>query len=125
MMIKLFKLNALMRRFAVVFVAAGFTCAMSPVAAKLPAPSEEAKAKAEEAKVKAAENAKKDADLLSKYQDDIALKYAAKLKAEGKEFKPTPLPAAVPTPAPVAPATVTSSIAAPAAAPGAAVTPKK
>jgi len=61
--------------------------------AKLPPPTEEQKAKAEEAKAKAAESAKKEAELLSKWQDITAQKYAAKLKAEGKEFKPTPMPA--------------------------------
>jgi hypothetical protein len=125
MMIKLFKLKTQVSKAAVVLVTVGLSCAMAPAAAKLPAPSEEAKAKAEEAKAKAAENAKKDADLLSKYQDDVAAKYGAKLKAEGKEFKPTALPPAAPMPTAGAPAAVTSAIAAPAAASSAAVTPKK
>ena len=78
--------------------------------AKLPPPTEEQKAKAEEAKAKAADAAKKESELLSKWQDITAQKYAAKLKAEGKEFKPTPIspPAAAPAPqaaaAPPAPA---------------------
>src|SRR5512137_2761438 len=71
--------------------------------AKLPPPTEEQKAKAEEAKAKAAEGAKKEAELLGKWQDITAQKYAAKLKAEGKEFKPTPIAAPAP-PAAAAPA---------------------
>ena len=43
--------------------------------AKLPAPSDEAKAKAAEAKAKADENAKKDAELLAKYQDRVVERY--------------------------------------------------
>ena len=43
--------------------------------AKLPPPSEEAKAKAEEAKAKAAETAKMDAEALGKYQDQVAERY--------------------------------------------------
>jgi hypothetical protein len=68
--------------------------------AKLPPPTEEQKAKAEEAKAKAADAAKKESELLNKWQDITAQKYAAKLKAEGKEFKPTPVapPAAAPAP---------------------------
>ena len=81
--------------------------------AKLPPPTEEQKAKAEEAKVKAAEAAKKEADLLTKWQDITAQKYAAKLKAEGKEFKPTPI--APPAAAPAPPAAAAPKAAAPAA----------
>jgi hypothetical protein len=71
------------------------------IQAKLPALSAEAKVKAEEAKAKAAETAKVEAELLAKYQDSVASKYAGKLKAEGKEFKPTAIPAPV-APAPAA-----------------------
>jgi hypothetical protein len=92
----------------------------APIQAKLPPPSAEAKVKAEEAKAKAAETAKVEAELLAKYQDGVASKYAVKLKAEGKEFKPTPIPA----PAPVA-APVTAVVPAPAAAVAPAVAPKK
>lgn len=42
---------------------------------KLPAPTEEQKAKAEAAKAKAAEGAKREAELLGKYQDRAADNY--------------------------------------------------
>ena len=71
------------------------------VFAKLPPPSDDAKAKAAEASAKAAEVAKKEAELLSKYQDLTAAKYGARLKAEGKEFKPWVAPAAPPAAAAV------------------------
>ncbi len=70
--------------------------------AKLPAPSEEAKAKAEEAKVKAADAAKKDAEDLGKAQDRVAERYIKEQKAKGVVVKPTPLappPAAAAAPA--------------------------
>ena len=51
--------------------------------AKLPAPTEEQKAKAEEAKAKAAEAAKKDAELLGKAQDSVAARYIEQMKAKG------------------------------------------
>ena len=89
--------------------------------AKLPAPSEEAKAKAEEAKLKAAEGAKKESELLAKYQDLNATKYAARLKSEGKEFKPTPIAAPVVVSA-AAPTAVPLPVAAASATP---VQPKK
>lgn len=64
--------------------------------AKLPPPSEEAKAKAEEAKAKAAEAAKKGAELLGKAQDRVAERYFREQKAKGVAAKPTPaaMPAA-------------------------------
>jgi hypothetical protein len=68
--------------------------------AKLPPPSEEAKAKAEEAKAKAAETAKKDAEALGKSQDQVAERYIRLMKEKGVEVKPTPIAA----PAPPAPA---------------------
>ena len=75
------------------------------VLAKLPAPSEEQKAKAEEAKGKAAEAAKKDAELLTKSQDRVATRYIQEQKAKGVTVKPTPIVAAAPAPAaPAAPA---------------------
>lgn len=76
--------------------------------AKLPPPSEEAKAKAEEAKVAAAEKAKVDAEQLGKAQDRVANQYIKDQKAKGVIVKPTPIPP--PTPPAAAPA-------APAAAP--------
>lgn len=50
-------------------VGAGLACA------KLPPPSDEAKAKAAEAKEKAADAGKKDAELLAKAQDRVAERY--------------------------------------------------
>ena len=49
--------------------------AFGVASAKLPAPSEEQKAKAAEAKAKAAEGAKREAELLGKYQDRAAESY--------------------------------------------------
>ena len=50
-------------------------CAFGLASAKLPAPSEEQKAKAAEAKAKAGEAAKREAELLGKYQDRAAERY--------------------------------------------------
>jgi len=61
---------------------------VSPALAKLPPPPPPDPAKAEEAKQKAADAAKKDAELMAKYTDLAVANYAAKAKAEGKEFKP-------------------------------------
>lgn len=85
------------------------TVASTGAWAKLPAPSEEAKAKAEEAKVVAAEKAKVEAEQLGKSQDRVAEKYIKEQKAKGVTVKPTPIappaPPAAAAPAPaVAPA---------------------
>lgn len=73
------------------------------VFAKLPAPSEEQKAKAVETKAKAAEAAKKGAELLAKSQDRVASGYIQQQKAKGVVVKPTPIAAAAPAaPAPAA-----------------------
>ena len=73
------------------------------VFAKLPAPSEEQKAKAAEAKAKAGEAAKKGAELLAKSQDRVADRYLKAQKAKGVTVKLTPIAAAVPAaPAPAA-----------------------
>lgn len=88
------------------------TVAASTAWAKLPAPSEEAKAKADEAKVVAAEKAKVENELLAKSQDRVADKYIKQQKAKGIVVKPTPIPPPAPPAAPVAPVAV-----APAAAP--------
>ena len=86
------------------FVAALAFCAAGAALAKLPPISDEQKEKAAEAAAKAADTAKKEAELLGKAQDRTAEKYAVRIKAEGREFKPTPIvaPAAA---APVVPAT--------------------
>jgi hypothetical protein len=94
-----------------------FGLVSAPIQAKLPAPSAEAKVKAEEAKAKAAETAKVEAELLAKYQDGVASKYAAKLKADGKEFKPTPIAAPAPVAAPAPAVAPAAASGAPAAAP--------
>jgi hypothetical protein len=62
--------------------------------AKLPALSDEAKAKAAEAAAKAAWTGKVDAYQLCKVQDQVAASYFKTAKAAGKETKPpTPAPA--------------------------------
>ncbi len=67
--------------------------ASSAVLAKLPALSEEAKAKAAEAAAKTAWSGKVDAYLLCKWQDKAAASYYQTAKATGKATKP---PAALP-----------------------------
>ena len=87
------------------------------VLAKLPPPSEEAKAKAEEAKVKKAEADKKAAEQLAAAMDKVAARYIAQQKAKGIVVKPTPIVAAAPAVAGAAPAPATAAApAAPAAA---------
>lgn len=81
--------------------------------AKLPAPTEEQKAKAEEAKAKAAEAAKKEGELLGKAQDRVAERYIKEQKAKGVTVKPTPIAAAP------APASAVAPAAKPPAAPSA------
>lgn len=56
--------------------------------AKLPPPSDEAKAKAAEATAKTAHNGKLDAFLLCKAQDKTAAAYYKSSKASGKDTKP-------------------------------------
>ena len=58
--------------------------------AKLPAPSDEAKAKAAEAAAKTAWAGKVDGYLLCKSQDRVAAHAAKTAKAAGKEVKPAP-----------------------------------
>jgi len=105
-------------RATTLFVGAALLCG-APAWAKLPPPSDEAKAKAAEAAAKAAWSGKVDGYKLCKSMDAVAARYYTDAKAAGKEAKPpvaTP-PCADPgpfvyTPAPAAPATA----AAPAAA---------
>ena len=66
---KVAKASACMAAAVLGFVFAG------GVSAKLPAPTEEQKAKAAEAKAKADEATKKDAEALAKYQDRAAENY--------------------------------------------------
>ncbi|EJL79085.1 hypothetical protein PMI15_04074 [Polaromonas sp. CF318] len=67
--------------------------ASATVMAKLPAPSEEAKAKAAEAAAKTAWTGKLEAYQLCKAQDKVAAAYYKSAKAAGKDTKP---PAAAP-----------------------------
>jgi hypothetical protein len=62
--------------------------ASATVLAKLPALSDEAKAKAEEAAAKTAWSGKVDAYQLCKSQDKVAASYYQSAKAAGKETKP-------------------------------------
>ncbi len=103
------------RQFALIVALA---VASSGTWAKLPAPSEEAKAKAEEAKAAAAEKAKVDTEQLGKAQDRVADKYIKDQKAKGVIVKPTPIaPPAPPAAAPAAAAPAVAPTPAPAAAP--------
>ena len=102
-----------MKKYSVMLVAA-LCLGAGSAWAKLPPPSEEAKAKAEEAKAKAAEVAKKDGEDLGKSQDRVAEKYIKEQKAKGVVVKPTPVVA--PPPPPVAAPAVAAAPAAPPAA---------
>ena len=64
-----------LRRISVAVAALVMGLAFGVATAKLPAPTDEQKAKAAEAKAKAAEAAKKDAELLGKYQDRAVDRY--------------------------------------------------
>jgi hypothetical protein len=103
----------------------------SAALAKLPAPSDEARAKAAEAAAKTAWGGKTDGYLLCKSQDKTAAHHAKTAKAAGKEVKPAPaLPACadpgpfVYTPAAPAPASAASAAPAP-TQPTAAAAPAK
>ncbi len=106
------------RKKTVLLAGLGFMAAVAvtSVQAKLPVPAvtPESTAKAEEAKVKAADAAKLANDQLATSQDKVAAHWGAKARAQGKEFKPTPIAAPATAPAPVA-----------AAAPAAIAPPKK
>jgi outer membrane lipoprotein-sorting protein len=83
------------------------TLASAGAWAKLPPPSEEAKAKAEEAKALAAERAKVEAEQLANAQNRVAEAFIRQQKAKGIIVTPTPIappaqPAAAPAAAPVA-----------------------
>jgi len=78
--------------------------------AKLPPAPPVDPAKAEEAKQKEAEAKAKAAELQAKYEDKAVTAFAAKAKAEGKEFKPSVGPG-VPGAPPPAPAAATAAMA--------------
>jgi len=91
--------------------------------AKLPAPSEEAKAKAEEAKAKTAWGDKVAAYKLCLSMNAVAERYAKDQKAKGDAVKLTETPACA-DPGPFVPAGQAAAPAAPAPAPAAAVPAK-
>ncbi len=70
-----------------IILVSAFTLSTS-IFAKLPAPSDEAKAKAAEAAAKAAWSGKVDAYLSCKAQDKVAALYFKTAKAANKEIKP-------------------------------------
>lgn len=97
---------------------------VSGAAAKLPAPSDEAKAKAAEAAAKTAHTGKVEAYLLCKSMDKVAAGYYADAKKAGKKVNPpTATPACadpgpfVYTPAPAAAPAAVAAAPAPAPAP--------
>ncbi len=92
------------------------TVASAGAWAKLPPPSEEAKAKAEEAKAKAAENAKLEAEQLANAQNRVAEAFIRQQKAKGITVKPTPIAPPAPPAAAVPAAPVAAAPAAPAPA---------
>jgi hypothetical protein len=114
-------------------VRAALACAsmfvVSTALAKLPAPSDEAKAKAAEAAAKTAHAGKVDNYKLCKSMDATAAAYYANAKKAGKETKPPvatppcadPGPFVYTPPAPAAPAAAASA----APAPAVAAAPKK
>lgn len=71
-----------------VLVAGGTLLVVTAVMAKLPPPSDEAKAKAAEAAAKAAWSGKVDAYLSCKSQDKVAAHYFKTAKAANKDIKP-------------------------------------
>ena len=91
------------------------TVASAGAWAKLPPPSEEAKAKAEEAKAKAAETAKLEAEQLANAQNRVAEAFIRQQKAKGITVTPTPIapPAPPAAAAPAAPVAVAPAASAP------------
>ena len=92
------------------------TVASAGAWAKLPPPSEEAKAKAEEAKAKTAETAKLEAEQLANAQNRVAEAFIRQQKAKGITVKPTPIAPPAPPAAAVPAAPVAAAPAAPAPA---------
>jgi hypothetical protein len=83
------------------FAALTLLLCASHTLAKLPPPPPADPAKTEEARQKDTEAKQKAAELQAKYEDKAVAAFAAKAKAEGKEFKPqlgpgVPAPAASP-----------------------------
>lgn len=103
---------------SIIFVLVASAVSLTALA-KLPAPSEEAKAKAAEAAAKTAHNSKVDNYLLCKSQDKAAASYYKAAKASGKETKPaaTLPPCADPGAFVYTPAAPAAAASAPAVAP--------
>jgi len=99
-----------------IFVLVAACTLATSVLAKLPAPSDEAKAKAAEAAAKTAHAGKVDNYLLCKSQDKVAAHYRKSGKAAGK-------PVAMPACADPGPFVYSAAAATPAAAPAAAPAP--
>ncbi len=119
-------------RFALVLAVAGGFGLATGAWARLPPPSDEAKAKAAETTAKSAWQGKVDAYQLCKSMDGVAAGYFAQAKKSGKDVKPAAVtpPCADPgpfvyTPAPPAAAPATAAAPASAAAPALAAAPKK
>jgi hypothetical protein len=115
-------------------VVATLVAAAAPAYAKLPPPSDEAKAKAAEAAAKTAHGNKVAAYQLCKSMDSTAAAYYAKAKKEGRAVKPAETTAACADPGPFvytppapasAPAGTVAAAPAPAVAPATAAAPKK
>ena len=109
---------------AIVFVGAALLSG-APAWAKLPPPSDEAKAKAAEAAAKAAWSGKVEGYKLCKSMEAVVARYYADAKAAGKEAKP---PVATPPCADPGPFVYTPAVAAPAVpapAPAVATAPAK
>jgi hypothetical protein len=107
-------------RFALVLAAALCT---SAAVAKLPPPSDEAKAKAAEAAAKTAWSGKVEAYKLCKVQDAVVASYYADMKKAGKDAKPPVATPACADPGPFvyAPPAAASAPAAAASGPAVAV----
>lgn len=110
-----------------VFLAGCVLAFSTAVLAKLPAPSDEAKAKAAEAATKTAWSGKVDGYQLCKSQDKVAAHFYKTAKATGKEAKPAPAmpPCADPGPFVATPAANAGAPAPKPATPVAAGTAKK
>ena len=85
--------------------------------AKLPPPPPKAPEVLEAEKAKASADKAKGAELQAKYEDKAVANYAAKAKADGKEFKPQLGGGVQPPAAPAAPVAVAPAVAKPAVAP--------
>jgi hypothetical protein len=111
-----------MRSLSLMLVS-GFLAVAMPVSAKLPALSDDAKAKAAEAAAKAAHGNKVADFQLCKSMDKVAAKYYTSAKAAGKDTKPATETPACADPGPFAAAPAAGAAPAVPAAPVAAAAP--